>query len=57
MTENRQLSELIPVCSYCMKARNDKDYWEKLDHFLMKKGAQMTHGICPECYDKVIKTF
>jgi PleD family two-component response regulator len=56
MTENRQLAELIPVCSYCMKARNDKDYWENLDRFLMKKGAQMTHGVCPECFEKAVKS-
>jgi DNA-binding response OmpR family regulator len=50
MDENRRLAKLIPVCSYCRRARDDKDYWESLDQFLLKQTeAQVSHGICPDC--------
>lgn len=50
MDENRRLAMLIPVCSYCRRARDDKDYWESLDQYLLKQTeAQVSHGICPDC--------
>jgi DNA-binding response OmpR family regulator len=47
---NRKLAQLIPICSYCKKARNDSDYWQRMDDFLLQQTSrQLTHGICPEC--------
>lgn len=54
--QNRQLALLIPICMYCKKARNDRDYWEQLDRFLMEQTeAQLSHGICPGCYEKYVR--
>ncbi|MEW6129262.1 MAG: PAS domain-containing protein [Acidobacteriota bacterium] len=48
------LSGLIPICSYCNKSRNDKEYWQRLEkyqhHHLTDK---LDKNICPECLKNV----
>lgn len=49
----RLLQGLLPICSYCKRIRDDKNYWEQLDTYLMEHSVvEFTHGICPECYEK-----
>jgi DNA-binding response OmpR family regulator len=53
----RTLRQLLPICSYCRKIRNDQNYWEQLEVYLgQNSGTRFSHGICPECYNKVIHT-
>jgi CheY-like chemotaxis protein len=48
-----QLRALLPICAYCKKIRNDRDYWEQIETYVMKhSGARFSHGICPECFTK-----
>jgi hypothetical protein len=58
-TENVQtLSGLIPICAHCKKIRNDHGYWEQVESFLRSRSdAQFTHGICPDCRDRVQEEF
>ncbi len=52
----KQLQGLVPICSYCKKIRNDRNYWQRLESYLSDHSeAQFSHGICPECYEKVVK--
>jgi DNA-binding response OmpR family regulator len=52
----KQLQGLVPICSYCKKIRNDRNYWQQLESYLSDHSeAQFSHGICPECYEKVVK--
>jgi len=47
----KQLSILIPVCSYCNKIRDPEGQWISLEQFLHKHSdTLLTHGICPDCY-------
>jgi CHASE2 domain-containing sensor protein len=49
----RQLEEMIPICMYCKKIRDDKDYWDRLESYFEKHaGLMFTHSICPECYQE-----
>jgi DNA-binding response OmpR family regulator len=51
-----QLEGLLPICSYCKKVRDDGNYWQKVEEYIeQRSGARFTHGICPECYDTVVK--
>lgn len=51
----RVLSGLLPICSYCKKIRNDKNYWEQIESYISKHSdALFTHSICPECKNKVM---
>jgi sigma-B regulation protein RsbU (phosphoserine phosphatase) len=47
----RRLTGLLPMCSYCKRVRDDKDYWQRVEAYLSSHSdAQVTHGICPECF-------
>jgi len=49
----KQLSGLLPICSSCKKVRDDKGYWTQVDEYLRHHSdAQITHGLCPDCSKK-----
>ena len=51
--EIRKLQELIPICVYCRKVRNEHDYWDLVESYIQKEtGSRFSHGACPECFDK-----
>jgi len=54
----KQLSGLLPICSYCKQVRGDHDYWEQVEQYLADHTElRFSHGICPGCYEKVEKEF
>ena len=56
LSEVKVLNALLPICSYCKKIRDDKDYWQSVEGYISQHtDAQFSHGICPECYEKVVK--
>lgn len=49
----RVLRGLIPICSHCMRIRDDRGYWNQLEQFIREHShAEFSHGICPECAEK-----
>lgn len=54
--EIRRLKELIPICIYCRKVRDEHDYWERVETYIQKEtGSRFSHGACPECYEKELE--
>ena len=52
----KMLQGLLPICLYCKKIRDDQNYWQQLDKYVAEHTeARFSHGICPECYEKVVK--
>lgn len=52
----RQLQGLLPICAYCKRIRDDKNYWSQVETYLGEHAdVQFSHGICPSCLDRVIK--
>ena len=52
----KQLSGLLPICSYCKKIRDDHNYWEQVESYVGKHSeAQFSHSICPGCYVEFVK--
>jgi len=52
----KMLQGLLPICLYCKKIRDDRNYWQQLDKYVADHTeARFSHGICPECYAKVVK--
>ena len=52
----KQLTGLLPICSYCKRIRSDEDYWEQVDSYLAEHtDARFSHGICPSCLAKALK--
>jgi phosphoserine phosphatase RsbU/P len=50
----RCLQELLPICAWCRKVRNDQNYWQRVDEYLSEQGAvRFSHGICPTCLAEV----
>jgi sigma-B regulation protein RsbU (phosphoserine phosphatase) len=51
----KQLNGLLPICSYCKKIRDDRNYWQQVEGYISKHSeVQFSHGICPDCYEKII---
>jgi len=54
LQEVRILQDLLPMCSWCRKVRNDQEYWCSLDDYLNKHSeVELSHSICPECQEKM----
>jgi phosphoserine phosphatase RsbU/P len=53
----KQLRGLLPICMYCKKIRNDGDYWQRVETYISDHTeAEFSHGICPECYGKLMNS-
>ena len=51
----KQLNGLLPICSYCKSIRDDKNYWDSVEHYITRHtSSNFSHGICPVCYEKHI---
>jgi response regulator RpfG family c-di-GMP phosphodiesterase len=54
LTNVKQLSGLLPICSYCKRIRGDDQYWQQVEGYIAAHSdAQFSHGICPACYKTV----
>ncbi len=44
------LAGLLPICANCKKIRDDKGYYQQIEHYITDHSeAEFTHGICPDC--------
>ena len=51
----RQLEELLPICSYCKKIRDDQNYWQQIEGYINERtGSEFSHSVCPDCYTRVV---
>jgi sigma-B regulation protein RsbU (phosphoserine phosphatase) len=54
-TQVRQLEELLPICSYCKKIRDDQNYWQQMEGYISERtGSDFSHSVCPDCYQRVV---
>lgn len=52
----KQLHGLLPICSYCKCIRDDQNYWHQVETYVKThSGVEFSHGICPCCWEKVVK--
>ena len=55
----RIVEGLIPICAWCGKIKDENNcsengfVWKRLDKYLAEKGVEETHGLCPDCFDKL----
>ncbi|MCD6116458.1 response regulator [bacterium] len=50
------LQGLLPICSYCHKIRDDKNYWMSVETYISEHSeAKFSHSICPDCMAKYVK--
>ena len=51
-----RLEGLLPICPKCKKIRGSEEKWEQVESYIMKRSdALFSHGICPECYESLMK--
>jgi CheY-like chemotaxis protein len=51
-----QLQGLVPICMYCKRVRDDRDYWQQVETYMERVGAvEISHQVCPECFEKVLR--
>jgi phosphoserine phosphatase RsbU/P len=54
-TQMHRLEEMMPMCSYCKKIRDDKDYWQQIESYINERtGTEISHSVCPDCYQVVV---
>lgn len=52
----KQLQEILPICSFCRRVRDDQDYWQSVETYISEHtDTKFSHGVCPHCYDSVYK--
>lgn len=50
MRQIKTLSGMLPICSGCKNIRNDKGYYQQIEHYISEHSdAEFTHGMCPVC--------
>ncbi len=53
LAEVRSMREILPICSYCHRIRDDEDVWERVEAYIAKHtNSRFSHGICPTCYSQ-----
>lgn len=56
LQHKRVLRGLIRVCSYCRRVQVDQEAWRKMEEYVEDRTlAEFTHGVCPDCYERVMK--
>jgi sigma-B regulation protein RsbU (phosphoserine phosphatase) len=54
-TQVHRLEEMMPMCSYCKKIRDDRNYWQQIESYLNERtGTEISHSVCPDCYQRVV---
>jgi len=54
-TRVRQLEQLLPICSYCKKVRDDHNYWQQIENYIKARtGSEFSHSVCPDCYQRIV---
>ena len=55
LSKVKTLSGLLPICASCKKIRDDKGYWNQIEHYIRGHSeAEFSHSICPECTQKAL---
>ncbi|MFA5367230.1 MAG: hypothetical protein WC333_05080 [Dehalococcoidia bacterium] len=55
LNEIKTLSELLPICAWCKRVRDDKGYWQQLEEYVKTHTeVQFSHGLCQDCAAKML---
>jgi DNA-binding response OmpR family regulator len=56
LAQVKMLQGLLPICCYCKKIRDDRNYWQEVESYVSSHSrVEFSHGVCPECYEKLVK--
>ncbi len=50
LSEIKTLRDILPICGFCKKIRDDEGYWQAIEGYMSKYiHSKFSHGVCPEC--------
>jgi PAS domain S-box-containing protein len=50
LAEVKSLQEILPICSYCKRIRDDENYWHTVESYISDHtDSRFSHSICPAC--------
>jgi len=50
----KALEGMLPICSYCKKIRDDRNYWHQVESYITAHSeAVFSHSICPLCFQEM----
>ncbi|MBF0549791.1 MAG: hypothetical protein HQK60_04585 [Deltaproteobacteria bacterium] len=50
LAEVKTLRGIIPICSNCLKVRDDKGYWQRVEKYIQDRTeAEFSHSLCSDC--------
>jgi PAS domain S-box-containing protein len=53
LAEVKTLQEILPICSFCRKVRDDRNYWDTVENYVSAHTSTLfSHSICPTCMEK-----
>ncbi len=53
MDEIKTLRDILPICSFCKKIRDDDDSWQLIEQYISEHSdTRFSHGLCPDCAKK-----
>jgi PAS domain S-box-containing protein len=56
LAEVKSLQEILPICSYCRKVRDDENYWHTVEGYISEHtDTRFSHSICPSCMETVVE--
>ncbi|HVX39360.1 MAG TPA: PAS domain S-box protein [Gemmatimonadaceae bacterium] len=56
VAEVQSLQAILPICSYCRKVRDDRDYWLTVEQYFSRHtNTLLSHSVCPECVTNIVK--
>jgi CheY-like chemotaxis protein len=52
----KRLQGLLPMCSYCKRIRDDRNYWQQVESYISEHAdVQFSHGYCPDCFARYVQ--
>jgi PAS domain S-box-containing protein len=57
LAEVNTLREILPICSYCRKIRDDGNFWHNVEDYISQHTTSLfSHGICPSCMETHVES-
>jgi hypothetical protein len=54
----KYLEGILPICASCKRIRDEKGDWHQMEAYIDERSeARFSHGICPECAEKLYPEF
>lgn len=52
----KRLEGVLPTCMYCKKIRDESSRWVNIEQYITQRTeASFSHGVCPTCYENVVR--